>query len=119
MALNYDLTKIADQDALWIGDDDDAPMNPVTNALIHATMAIGMPTITAENVTEVWARISVWQDILGAMLVGPGGIDQFVTPDDVRAHIGLKTNASALTNAKFDNNAIKELRAQAKRRFEK
>jgi hypothetical protein len=120
MSLNWDLSKIKDQETLcWVGVADDAPMNPITEALIFASIAIGTPMITAENVAEAYTRLSMWQDVVGALVVDVGGADRFVTPDDVRAHIGLKTNASAYTTAKFNGYIIKALREQAKRRFEK
>lgn len=120
MALNWDLTKIENHETLcWVGDGDDARMNPVTEALIFLSIPIGVPMITAENLAETWTRISMWQDVQGAPLAGPGGIDQFLIPEDIRAHIGLKTNASALTVTKFNSNLIKALREHAKHRFAK
>ena len=38
---------------------------------------------------------------------------RFITPDDVQSHIGLHTNASQMTNARFKTSIDKRLRQQA------
>lgn len=68
-------------------------LSPITNALIWHSLNTGIGTITEENVAEVWARISFVEHIYGASLLNSEG-PRPITRDDVRKHIGLKTNAS-------------------------
>jgi hypothetical protein len=105
MALNYDLTKVAadyDDDAVW----------PITNALIWGTMSVGMNSISEVDWKEFYRRCYMIETIHGSWL-NFNGKPRPITPEDVKSHIGLKTNASNLTNAKFKNDIDRRLRYAA------
>ena len=74
--------------------------NPVTSALVWHSIGTGIPSITAENEDEVYARISLLESLYGASLVGPDG-PVYISPEYVHQHIGMWTNASRLTRAQF------------------
>jgi len=78
-----------------------AKPNPTTEALVFMTMFIGMNSIEEKNHLEFIRRADVWQDINGPILRCGDGTDKRVTLEDVRAHIGLSTNASTMTAQKF------------------
>lgn len=102
MSLDFKLSDIADYETVcWIEDDQEGKrMNPVTEGLIFATMAIGIGEITKTNVEEFYGRLMVYERLRGAMLrvpnpvedAEPAFIDRPFTFDEVVAHIGLRTN---------------------------
>lgn len=79
-------------------------LNAVTHSLIWMMMALGVNgKITASNVEEVAKQVMIYQRVNGAALsVTQDGKkrDRYITPDDVRSHIGLKTNAFGKSNSK-------------------
>lgn len=102
MALNYRLTNIKGWEELCytVATEDmnnffvyakkgEKIIQPITNALIFATLAVGMGEITEENYHEFWARVAAWEGVGGAFLIG-----HRITLLDVKAHIGLWTNAT-------------------------
>jgi hypothetical protein len=109
MALTWDLNAIENReqvcaitrkpfnDEKWDAEDlnEDGTVtvrNPVTTALIFATISVGIGNLTEENVGTFCARLNVVQRLHGDMLVGPKGPVP-ITEEDVFAHVGLKTNA--------------------------
>lgn len=79
----------------------DTIWNPVTEALIWASLSTGIGTITEANAAEVFGRIRLIEQLFGPLLiraevdgVRPEGEKAFITVDEVRSHIGLSTNAS-------------------------
>jgi len=79
----------------------DRMLNPVTNALIWATIGVGLPGITRENAAEFFARLRFIERLDGAHLiraevdgVRPEGYAAFITPEEIVAHIGLTANVT-------------------------
>lgn len=112
MALTYELGSIADwEEVCQIVATEDQPMrgikagdriqNPVTTSLIFATMSVGMGSITEENCSQFYSRIATYEALFGAFMyraqdhVGSPNL----TPKEVIAHIGLRTNVSKETDA--------------------
>ncbi len=97
MALTYDLTKCENG------------MTGLAETLIFATMFVGINHITEKSADEFFVRIKLWEAAGGALRVmgreNGGGFEPCpLTLDEVRAYIGLNTNASVLTKAKFLGN---------------
>jgi len=67
--------------------------SPKTQALIFGSATIGMRAITEKNWQKFYQRLFLVSRIRGLELP--------VSPQDVRSHIGLSTNASAMTDAQF------------------
>ena len=91
-------------------------LRSVTQALIFATMAIGIGTITMKNLHEVQVRLELWQDVVGALLTratGKGLKPVRVTAEDVARHVGLSTNVYRDSWSVF----YKKLRQVAERRI--
>lgn len=91
MSLDFRLSDIEDyENVCWLDEDQ---MNPVTKALIFATMAVGLSGITEANAEEFFGRLRVVESTQGTYLVGAAP-SRFITPEMVRQHIGLATNVS-------------------------
>lgn len=99
MALTYDLQGIQDYQLVCM--DDDGTMSAVTHGLIFATMAVGIGTIDAKTAPEFYARLNLYERAMGTFTV-KAGEPHYITPGEVYAHIGLKTNVFPVeTRAKW------------------
>lgn len=85
-------------------------LNPITQTLVYATISIGMPRITTSTAPEFYSRVRMYERLLGAGTWqaaddsepgAPWPQPLFITPLDVRNHIGLSTNANTMTKARF------------------
>ena len=106
MPLHYDLRTVKanwKDDAIW----------PITNALIMGTMSVGMRSIDETNWKEFYTRVHIIESIHGHWLLKEGK-PRLITPQDVYDHIGLNTNATHISNAKFKNDIDRRFREQAK-----
>lgn len=127
MSLNFDLTAIPEEKRTIIADHDkpnpfyqagkskpenefdyrkgDRLMSPITNALIWGTMFVDMGAITAESADEFYARTCVQEKLSGCYLTETGDDgerkERPITYQDVLDHIGLTTNVTTLTRAKW------------------
>lgn len=128
MGLHWNLTDIADMDNVCFEEADhdsrmggykkgDRIMRSVTNALIWATIPVGLGSITAENMALFSKRLRVYESAFGAFLQekkeGGRWGDRFITDADVKAHVGLSTNASRLTDAKFRAQVMERLERES------
>jgi hypothetical protein len=114
MGLDYTLDKIDGyRDVCWItGDDGERRMNPVTESLISMCASCGVSQITAQNARECNQRFRMYQMIYGPAIVYADGKTHTTTLDDVTAHVGLATNATAMTAAQFNNRFIEAARTE-------
>ena len=71
-----------------------------TNALIRASMSVGMASITEKNWREFYLRMKLDQTSMVHREAHIGQGDK-LTAQDVFNHIGLHTNASSQTRAQF------------------
>lgn len=86
---------------------DDEQWHPVTNAIVMSGMVCGYNQITEANYKKIAARLAQYQKACGGLL-GYSLMEQvFVTEEDVRMHIGLRMNASAMTDAQWRNNLMR------------
>lgn len=89
-------------------------VSPTTFSLIFATMSVGLPEITTKNVDEFMRRLSVIES-MGALRRDGDGNDVPFTFEEVRAHIGLSTNASSKTTRQFNAQMARELLRRAEK----
>lgn len=101
MALTSDISAVVDFPAIQQGVEWDK-----TQALIFATMSIGMDEITTENAGEFYSRIKVLEAVIGAIVVVQDN-DYFFSTGDISRRIGLKTNGGRETRTKFLNRMLK------------
>jgi hypothetical protein len=64
-------------------------------------MAIGIHAITEKNWKDFYARLAAEEKLFGARRRTGDGEPLFFTADEVKAHIGLHTNASRMTDAQW------------------
>lgn len=98
MSLNYDLSKINPIAICYNNGNRDDGLTGATQSLIFYTMSAGFCQITEGNAADFYARLCVLRKLFGPMYRTPDGPLE-VTPQDVIAHIGLRTNASTQTDA--------------------
>jgi hypothetical protein len=84
-----------------------------TNTLILATMNVGMGHITEKTVKEFYTRLRMQETAFGAYRRDGAGNDHPFTYAEVRAHIGLWTNAGTETNGAFHKRLTTNLRRDA------
>lgn len=94
MALTFDFSKCADLKR--IRDDEWG----LTDALIWATMFVGMPRITEDNAAEFYARLHLIE-CLNGNLSHRAGEPYFITLEDIKRRVGLVTNATPWTRPQF------------------
>lgn len=116
MSLDWNISKITNNPKntwVWIkvvkvgfaghryANEDDKPediteiLNPVTESLIWATIAVGLGCITDENWKEFYYRLKMYEAHNGEPFM-----EHFpVTPEMIKAHIGLRTNVSNTRSA--------------------
>jgi len=77
------------------GDDDFRVFSVKTEQIIWLTMAVGIGRITEKNWEKFYTRAYAWQRI------NNHDQDNLIWAKEVYDHIGLRTNASSLTDSKF------------------
>lgn len=100
MALSFDFSKVDDYKAVTIDPANEENWHPVADALVWLSMLCGYGEITEKNVHKVTARIMAYQAVAGAYLRYKGE-PVYVTPEDIRRFIGLRTNASTMTDKQW------------------
>lgn len=107
----------------WAWEDDShtalVRLSPITHALIWHTMAIGMGSITERNWQEFYRRVHCRERVAGSLLLSSEGSPHHIKPQDVRRHIGLKTNVAEESAAAFNGSTMRILREQAEREVRK
>lgn len=107
MSLNFKLDKIKDYKTLcWVRlDADGEKLNPVTDGLIWSTMSIGLGEITEKNINEWLVRLQFSDKLFGTLLIKAGEngerVERPITREELVAHIGLRTNVTNETRAKW------------------
>jgi hypothetical protein len=113
MSLDFDVRKMRNFEVLtsmpqvdtkgeW--KEDGERWHHITEALVFATMAIGIGSITATNWIEFYQRLHAVELVSGPYLRRHKDRyheANYITPLEVYMHIGLHTNASSLSLAKF------------------
>lgn len=89
MALQWNVERIRNYKTVcWL---ESGEMNPLTAALIHSSMSVGIGTITHDNAAEVYARTKILEAVNGHLLFKDGKPSP-ITFEDIESHIGLWTN---------------------------
>lgn len=117
MSLNWTVDKIADYENLcYVTRDEGKGLSSITEGLIWNGMRIGMGSITAKNVDEYIRRTLLVEHCAGPILENDVG-NHYLTADEIRAHVGLWTNADTVSKTKFRANlerlATDEMNRQA------
>lgn len=113
MDFNWDIGSIGNFESLWEeGADGRTLLNRVTVALIDASAQVGIPEITKENWATFAARVASFQAAATALVViveNGWYTPLMVTHEDVRRHIGLRTTATPLNAAEFEQKLVEAM----------
>lgn len=100
MSLDWNRTKVKD----WEKKVKTKDGRIVCDALIWCTIICGFHSITEQNWKEVYLRIHAYEKVAGPFIqkrMNKKTVGRWITPEDVYNWIGLSTNASSLSLAKF------------------
>ena len=118
MSLNFDVSAVPESIRL-VEENGKTVMAPRTHALIFLTMSVGMGEITEKNWPKFWARVDAEQKLHGARLnrMNEDGEwePQFLTPQDIRDHIGLRTNVNPWTVSQWRKHLTEHFLRRAER----
>ena len=118
MSLDWNVEEIENFKGLvWLPNDDGETfhINPVTNTLIWMTTSVGMNEITKKNWPVFYGRVAALEGYGGAWSWSYKDSEMvFITAEDVKAHIGLGTNASKMTAAAFEKKMLGVVEADLK-----
>jgi len=89
------------------GDDDFRVFSVLTEQIIWLTMSVGIGCITEKNWEKFYTRAYAWQRI------NSHDSDNLVEAKDVYDHIGLRTNASSLTDSKFVKKLVRAIDSES------
>jgi hypothetical protein len=128
MSLNWDITHIKDHSNLcWLPnptkeDPGAVRLNPTTDALIWATMSVDIGDLSEKNLDEFTYRVFFYERAFQSFL-NQGGDPLFLTAEEIKAHVGLRTNVSFETRSKWETRMksawLREAQASARRAIER
>jgi hypothetical protein len=103
MSLDWNVSRVKDWEKVCqVGEGEDLRWNPITQALVWHCMGVGIREITEKNKDKFFDRVQKWEKVHGPMLfAGAGNPPLYITKEDVYAHVGLSTNVTDKTDAKF------------------
>lgn len=95
MSLNFNLAKIKNYETVCLNESGD--IKSLTQTLIFATISVGLGEISDKNLNKFLNRLRAVELAAGPFLINRG----MINAEDLRAHVGLSTNASPLSDTKF------------------
>lgn len=105
MALHFDFRDVANSPHVTTSPDtrgkDPEKWHPVADALVWLSLLCGFNHITEANYKKIAKRIAEYQQVSGAYLSHNLMTKIYITEADVKTYIGLKTNASPMSDAKW------------------
>lgn len=130
MSLRWNVEKVKNCDEVcFVEAAADMPMRGVkkgervlrvlTDALIWASLGVGLPRITEKNWRRWYARVHIIEKVTGAWRFDGDGTPVYFTPDEVRSHIGLSTNVTPETDAQWRKRHVTRWLEVAKARAER
>ena len=108
MALEFDFTEIDDWELLH----ESRFQKSLSEGIALACMYVDMSCITATNWQDFYTRVFIWQTAVRPILhtqdlkgddLRSSNVDYMITPDDVFARIGFRTNVADQPDAYFQN----------------
>lgn len=107
MSLNFDVSQVRDYQRVTTHPTDDTRWNPITEHLVYATMTVGIREITAKNYKTFYTRLRIADMVFGPVLYVNGEL-RSVTIEDVKMHIGLRTNVFPdISDAEFRKRIVR------------
>ena len=100
MPLNWGISKVANWEQVSM-DSKNGKEAWITQALIWATMQIGMSSITEKNADEFYMRIALVQSE-HPLIRDADGNPVLITLENIKRRIGFWTNASDIPRVRWD-----------------
>ena len=102
MSLDFNLTKIKNHKKVCYrpAGSGKHEMEPLTQSIILATMAIGMGEITEKNHEKFHDRIRKFEKVAGCFMQYRDGTPRQIHYEDIVRHIGLTTNVFPMESEK-------------------
>lgn len=123
MSLNYELNKIKNWEEMCITENEEGTiLQPTTHALVFLMMNIGYSSITEDNWEDVWRRVYISEQLLGArrkQTFEGDTIDLFFRPENIWAHIGLTTNVGTTSFQEFAYSIMRDPSKDAEQQMRK
>jgi hypothetical protein len=101
-------------------------LDPITHGLVFVTMALGWGEITEKNARDFFARLYAYERMFGSMVrtVPEDGegltVPRYFTPEDVREHIGLRTNVfPKMPDGKWASHMVGNLLRDGRQAFDR
>jgi hypothetical protein len=111
MALNFNLTKIKNfTDVCY---DEVGMLTGLTTTIVWMLPVIGMPGITKATAKFVYLRIATYEHLFGPMR----GVE-YITMEEVLAHVGLTANVGFETDAKWERRIMKSFKQTTNYRWD-
>jgi hypothetical protein len=105
MSLNWDVSNIKDFQTVTSDPTDKTKWHPVTWTLVNTSMIVGLCVLDEKTLPEwVWRLEFLKQLNRADFLIekqGKSWKHRSFTMDELRAHLGLRTNASTLTRKQW------------------
>lgn len=79
----------------------DTIIRPETEALIFASLVVGLSEISGANWRTFYGRLHAWERLERVRTLHADGSAKHTAPETVYAHIGLSTNVSRETDAQW------------------
>lgn len=100
MSLDFDVSKIENYQELTTAERNGTlRWHPVTEAIVYLSLTVQLQKITKENWRKWFTRARLYEKAFGTMLLSRGTEGEgllpdalYITPEEVKAHIGLTTN---------------------------
>lgn len=115
MTLDFNYSKVAEppEGGWFITADGEEHLNPLTQAIVFATMAVDMGSITALNYDEFFARINLIESVgspfyMESVPTPEGGTKWLkgLTKAHIACHIGLTTNVVTRSRTSWAKSAV-------------
>jgi hypothetical protein len=109
MSLDWSLKDVKDHELNCFKEEEGKRyLKSVTHALLFATMPIGLGEISEKNITEFHWR-NLFCEHTGLTFLDYDGDKRVFTLEQLRMHIGLRTNVSKLTRKQFIKQRIENV----------
>jgi hypothetical protein len=116
MSLDFSVEAVANHAVVTTDPFNSNEWHPVTRAIVWLSMAVDLGSITEKNLDEFSERAFLWQKLHGASLMEDDNGKAkplYITKEDLRLHIGLRTNVADRTRAEFNKKLLRSFKVEA------
>jgi hypothetical protein len=120
MALCWDVKNVKNRDEVCsVKDGDRTIWHPVTEGIGFYMLTLGIDHLEEKNVEEFFNRMTLADTTFGAPIMNTTEGPYYISKEELRQHIGMRSNASRLTKQQFHKNLIQYLERKTRSELEK